>query len=64
MARKDPAPAAGATRESLLAEHVEARRRRAAAALGSEAYRQAALDIERIEVAIAALEHAMEPPRM
>jgi hypothetical protein len=58
-----PGPA-GRTREELLAEHVAARRRRDGAALGSPAYRAAALEVERIEVAVAALERAMDPPRM
>jgi hypothetical protein len=51
------------TREALLAEHAEARRRRNAAPLGSEAYVEAVAEIARIEVRIASLERAMEPPR-
>ena len=58
-----PAPVAK-TREELLAEHAEARHRRDAADLGSPAHREAAFEVERIEVAIAALERAMDPPRM
>ena len=58
-----PAPVAR-TREELLAEHTEARHRRDAAGLGTPAYRKAALDVERIEVEIAALERSMDPPRM
>jgi hypothetical protein len=42
-----------------MAEHAEAKRRREAAPLGSDAYRVASEDVARIEVAIAALE---EPP--
>jgi hypothetical protein len=52
-----------ATREELLVRHAEARRRRAAASLGSEAYREAADEIGRIEVRIAAVERELVPPR-
>jgi hypothetical protein len=48
----------------LLDEHAEARRRRNAAELGSEAFKAAVVELERIEVEIAALERAMTPPRM
>ena len=58
-----PVPA-GKTREELLAEHAEARHRRDAAPLGSPAHRESLLEVERIEVAIAALERSMDPPRM
>ena len=44
------------TRPELLELHMAARRRRAAAALGSEAYRQAAEEIATIEVRIAEIE--------
>ncbi|HYM84477.1 MAG TPA: hypothetical protein VEY67_10030 [Candidatus Dormibacteraeota bacterium] len=57
-------PVAERTREQLLSDHADARRRRDAAALASDAFRQAAFEVERIEVAIAALERSMEPPRM
>ena len=51
------------TREELLALHRETRRRRNAAAHGSEDH-VAAIDlIGRIEVEIARLERAMDPPR-
>jgi hypothetical protein len=53
-----------ATREELIARHAEARRRRAAASLGSEAYRAAADEIGRIEVRIAAIERDQVPPRV
>ena len=46
-------------RSSLMARHVEARRRRDAAPLESDAYREASEEVARIEVAIAAAE---EPP--
>ncbi|MGZ8438310.1 MAG: hypothetical protein ACXWXR_07195 [Candidatus Limnocylindrales bacterium] len=50
------------TREELLALHREARRRRNAAPHGSEEH-VAAIDlIGRIEVEIARLERAMDPP--
>jgi hypothetical protein len=50
------------TREELLAMHRETRRRRNAAAHGSEAH-VAAIDlIGKIEVEIARLERAMDPP--
>lgn len=46
-------------RSDLMRQHREARARREAAPLGSDAYRAASEDVTRIEVAIAALE---EPP--
>jgi hypothetical protein len=55
-----PAP----TRESLLARHADARRRRNAAPLGSHEWAQAAGDVEKIEVEIARIERAMDPPRV
>jgi hypothetical protein len=51
------------TRESLLVEHVAARRRRDAAPLGGPEYRQALEDLARIEVEIARIERSMTPPR-
>jgi hypothetical protein len=50
------------TREALLALHAEARGRRNAAPLGSPAFRAAVIDIERIEVRVAAIERAQDPP--
>jgi hypothetical protein len=44
------------TRTRLMEQHVEARRKRDAAPLGSDAYREACEEIARIEVAIAAAE--------
>ena len=44
------------TRPELLELHMAARRRRAAATLGSEAYREAAEEIATIEVRIAEIE--------
>jgi hypothetical protein len=49
-------------RDALLALHREARQRRDAAPLLSEARAEAAFEIERIEVEIARIERAMDPP--
>jgi hypothetical protein len=46
-------------RTDLMREHREARARRDAAPLGSDAYRAASEEVTRIEVAIATME---EPP--
>ncbi|NJD27083.1 MAG: hypothetical protein FIA92_02160 [Chloroflexi bacterium] len=51
-------------REALLTLHREARHRRDAAPLLSEERARAAMDIERIEVQIARVERAMDPPRV
>jgi hypothetical protein len=58
--RRKPA----ATREQLLVEHAAARHRRNAAALGSREWEDASADVGRIEVEIARLERAMNPPRL
>jgi hypothetical protein len=58
----DAAPAQ--TREELLALHAEARRRRNGAALGSHEWEVASQEVGRIEVEIARLERAMDPPRV
>lgn len=50
------------TREALLALHRAARRRRDAAPLMSEERAEAAEEIGRIEVQIARVERAMDPP--
>ena len=52
-----------ATRAELLAAHAAARRRRAQAPLGSEAYRAAVDELARIEIRIAAIERALVPPK-
>lgn len=57
----DPLPE---DRESLLALHREARKRRDAAPLLSEERARAALDIERLEIQVARVERAMDPPRV
>jgi hypothetical protein len=49
-------------RASLLALHREARRRRDAAPLLSHARAEAAFEIERIEIQVARIERAMDPP--
>ncbi len=51
------------TRSQLLEEHAAARGRRNGAPLGSEAWKAAVTDLERIEVEIARMERAMDPPR-
>jgi len=50
------------TRDELLALHRETRRRRNAAAHGSEDHKAAIDLIARIEVEIARIERAMDPP--
>ncbi len=52
------------TREQLLVQHDDARRRRNAAAVGSPEWEQASSDVGRIEVEIARIERAMDPPRV
>lgn len=49
-------------RASLLVLHREARRRRDAAPLMSEERAEAVFEIERIEIQIARIERAMDPP--
>jgi hypothetical protein len=58
------AASSGLTREALLAEHAEARRRRNAAVLGSHEWEAATADVGRIEIEIARVERAMDPPRV
>ena len=50
------------TREQLLALHDVARRKRDAAPLGSHERVEAAFEIERIEIQVARIERAMDPP--
>ena len=52
-----------ASRAELIALHAAARRRRASAPLGSEAYRAAADEIGRIEIRIADVDRSADPPR-
>jgi hypothetical protein len=49
-------------RPSLIALHQAARRRRDGAPLGSHQRAEAAFELERIEVHIARVERAMDPP--
>ena len=54
--------ASGGERDQLLARWREARRRREAAELNSEAYREAAEEIATLEIEIARTDRAMTPP--
>lgn len=49
-------------RASLLKLHLAARKRRDAAPLMSDARAEAAFEIERIEIQVARIERAMDPP--
>jgi len=51
-----------ATRPELMALHATARARRNSAPLDSPAFRAAVTDLERIEVRIAAIDRAADPP--
>jgi hypothetical protein len=55
---------APATRDALLEQHADARRRRNSAVLGSHEWEEASAEVGRIEVEIARLERAMDPPRV
>ena len=50
------------TREALLAQHAEARGRRNAAEPGGPAWEHASAEVGRIEIEIARVERAMDPP--
>ncbi|MEX2010750.1 MAG: hypothetical protein WEF51_00785 [Chloroflexota bacterium] len=63
MTAQKPDANADPTREQLMVQWRDARRRREAADLGSVAYRRALEEIARIEVEIARIERAMDPPR-
>ena len=52
------------TREALLVRHREARGRRNNAVAGSHEWEQAQAEVGRIEVEIARIERAMDPPRV
>ena len=56
------AVAPATTREELLVRHLDARRRRNAAEPGSHEWEQASIEVGRIEVEIARIERAMDPP--
>ena len=64
MTAQKPNATADSIREQLMVEWREARGRREAADLGSVAYRRALEDIARIEIEIARIERALDPPRM
>jgi hypothetical protein len=51
------------TREDLLALHTELRARRNAAPLGGHDWQAAVAELERVEIEIARIERAMDPPR-
>ena len=51
-----------ATRPELMALHAEARAKRNSAALGSEEFRAAVDQLGRIEIRIAAIDRAADPP--
>ena len=51
-----------ATRPELMTLHAAARARRNGAALDSPAFRTAVMDLERIEIRIAAIDRAADPP--
>jgi len=53
-----------ATREELLTLHKAARARRNAAELGGHEWEQAQAEVGRIEVEIARIERAMDPPQV
>jgi hypothetical protein len=63
-----PAPAAAdplpGTREELLALHKAARARRNTSVLGGHDWAQAQAEVGRIEVEIARIERAMDPPQV
>ncbi len=53
-----------ATREELLTLHKAARARRNASVLGGHDWAQAQAEVGRIEVEIARIERAMDPPQV
>ena len=60
---KDPTPSPiQASRADLLARHAAARERRNSAALGSQEFEAACEEIAAIEIEIARLERAANPP--
>ena len=65
MAKPKPTePALPQTRDALLDLHRETRRRRNAAAHGSDEHKAAIDLIGRIEVEVARIEREMDPPRV
>ena len=61
---KGKAAALPGTREELLVLHKAARARRNASALGGHEWEQAQAEVGRIEVEIARIERAMDPPQV
>ena len=61
---KGKAAALPATREELLTLHKAARARRNASVLGGHDWAQAQAEVGRIEVEIARIERAMDPPQV
>jgi hypothetical protein len=55
---------AARTRDELLALHKDARARRNAAVGGGHEWEQAQAEVGRIEVEIARIERAMDPPQV
>jgi len=64
MTNHDAPAVTPATRAQLMDDWRAARSRRHAAGPDSEAYREACEDVARIEVEIARIERAMDPPRV
>ena len=63
MSASEPAATAPATtREALLVQHLEARRRRNAAEPGGPEWEHASAEVGRIEIEIARIEREMDPP--
>ena len=64
MTASEPAgeTAPATTREELLAQHLDARRRRNAAEPGGRDWEHASAEVGRIEVEIARIEREMDPP--
>jgi hypothetical protein len=62
MAHESTPTSLPTARAELIARHVEARRRRHAAALDSPEFRAACEEIARIEIEIARLERSAIPP--
>ena len=62
MAHQTDSTPLPATRDELQALHRETRRRRNAAAHGSEEHKAAIALIARIEIEVARIERAMDPP--
>ena len=58
----EPSTRLPAARADLLTLHAAARRRRNAAPLGSAEFRAACEEVSRIEVQIARIERAADPP--